>query len=415
MKSAFRFYLRLIFAWMLLLIFTLMIVSNFTTRAQSSIFLGWMVVMVFVIASAISHIRRVRLVSNNADGVTLANRQHRQIEVPMEAERAFDLIDTTIRELPNVEQVESVRDSLQIRAKVPRGNSDGSSMPLLERMLGWFGTPHNRILATVTPQPGTGTVNIVCEPEGGVWRDWFMVDNGTNLENAEAISRAMSRRIAQMRRDEQASTKETEVEKALAIAKLQLLHAQVEPHFLYNTLGSAKYLVKSDPDGAERIIDNLILYLRHSLPRLDHSLTTLGEELERVRAYLEIMRIRMGTRLMTELNVPDALKSVPFPTMMLQTLVENAIKHGLEPKQGGGTIWVLVVPKDDRVAVTVADDGNGFGTGTAGSGIGLRNVRERLQLAYGADAAFDIAANFPMGVAATITVPLAGPKEARHD
>ncbi len=416
MKSAVRFYFRLVLAWMLLLILTLAVTSNFTTRGQGGIFLAWVITMVFVIASAISHVRRVRIVGGGADGGTFANRQHRQIEVPMEAERAFDLIDTTIRELPGVEQVESVRDSLQIRAKVPRGNSDGSSMPLLERMLGWFGTPHNRIFATVTPRPDTGTVNIICEPEGGAWRDWFMVDNGTNLENAEAISRAMSRRIAQLRRDEQASTKETEIEKELAIAKLQLLHAQVEPHFLYNTLGSAKYLVKSDPDGAERIIDNLILYLRHSLPRIENSLTSLGEELERVRAYLEIMQIRMGTRLKTELKVPEALKSVPFPTMMLQTLVENAIKHGLEPKPGGGTIWILASPKDDRVAITVADDGNGFGTTTTtGSGIGLRNVRERLQLAYGADAAFDIAANFPVGVAATITVPLAGPTEARHD
>jgi signal transduction histidine kinase len=415
MKSAFRFYARLVFAWALLLIFSLMFLSTFTRRGQDFVFLGWVIVMIFVIASAITHVRRVRLVGGGTDGSTFSNRQYRQIEMPMEAGRAFDLLDAAIRELPNVEQVESVRDSLQIRAKVRRGHADGTSTPPLEHMLGLYGAPHNRIFATVTPRADTGTIALVCEPEGGIWRDWFMVDGGTNLENAEAISRAMSRRIGEARRDEQASTKETEIEKELAIARLQLLHAQVEPHFLYNTLGSAKYLVKSDPDGAERIIDNLILYLRHSLPRLDNSLTTLGEELERVRAYLEIMQIRMGARLTTELKVPDALKSVPFPTMMLQTLVENAIKHGLEPKPGGGTIWILVAPRDDRVAITVADDGNGFGTGTAGSGIGLRNVRERLQLAYGADAAFDIAANFPTGVAATITVPLAGPKEPRHD
>ena len=217
----------------------------------------------------------------------------------------------------------------------------GATVPLLQRMLGWFGTEHNVVYAVITPHGETGTVNLSCEPESGAWRDWFTVDSGTNLENAEAISRAISRRTTEVRRGEQAATKETEIEKELAVAKLRLLHAQVEPHFLYNTLGSAKYLVRSDPAGAEKIIDNLILYLRHSLPRLDNSLTTLGEELERVRAYLDIMQIRMGARLKTELNVPDALKSVPFPTMMLQTLVENAIKHGLEPKSGGGTIWVL--------------------------------------------------------------------------
>src|SRR4030095_4919429 len=119
---------------------------------------------------------------------------------------------------------------------------------------------------------------------------------------------------------------------------------------------------------------------------------------------------RMGARLRTELSVPEALKAVPFPSMMLQTLVENAIKHGVEPKIGGGTIWIIAVDKGDRAAITGADDGIGLSTQTTGSGIGLRNLRERLNLAYGPDASFDIAANFPAGVAATITIPKAGPK-----
>jgi hypothetical protein len=408
------FFARLTFAWMLLLIFTFMVWSTFTRRGMGGIFLAWLVVMCFVYASAASHVRRVRLVGGTLTASALANRQRRQIEMPMEAGQAFDVLDATIRELPHVAQIDSVRESLQIHARVRRVYPFGAAVPLLQRMLGWFGTAHNVVYAVVTPHSDTGTVNLICEPESGAWRDWFTVDSGTNLENAEAISRAISRRTTEARRGEQAASREAEIEKELAIARLSLLHAQVEPHFLYNTLGSAKYLVRSDPAGAERIIDNLILYLRHSLPRLDNSLTTLGDELERVRAYLEIMQIRMGARLKTELNVPDALKSVPFPTMMLQTLVENAIKHGLEPKSGGGMIWVLALAKSDRVAVTVADDGNGFGTATTGSGIGLKNVRERLLLAYGPDATFDIAANFPAGVAATITVPIAGPTEVRH-
>lgn len=190
-------------------------------------------------------------------------------------------------------------------------------------------------------------------------------------------------------------------------ARLALLSAQVEPHFLYNTLGSAKYLVRSDPARAEEIIDNLILYLRHSLPRVEDAESTLGAELERARAYLDIMRIRMGDRLRTHMNVPENLLATPFPTMMLQTLVENAIKHGLEPKTGGGTIWVLGVDKGDRVAITVADDGIGLQAKTSGSGVGLRNVRERLHLAYGGAASLDLAANFPAGAAATITLPKA--------
>ena len=407
--SRLYFYSKVVFAWMFVLFFTLAVWSSFTTRGKPGVFLAWSLLMVFVVTSAIAHVRRVKLVHGTVNAAALANRQRRQIELPIGPDQAFDVVDAAIRELPHVEDVESTRPSLQIRAKARRVYPYAAA-PLLQSMLGWFGTPRNHLFAIMKPHGETTTVDLLCEPESGVWRDWFTVDHGTNLENAEAVSRAISRRITEARRGEQAQTKETATEKELAVARLALLHAQVEPHFLYNTLGSAKYLVRSDPDGAERIIDNLILYLRHSLPRLDDALTTLGEELERVRAYLDIMQIRMGARLRTEVAVPVALKPVPFPSMMLQTLVENAIKHGVEPKTGGGTIWIIAVDKGERVAVTVADDGHGLGTETTGTGIGLRNLRERLNLAYGPDASFDIAANFPAGVAATITIPKAGKK-----
>jgi LytS/YehU family sensor histidine kinase len=123
------------------------------------------------------------------------------------------------------------------------------------------------------------------------------------------------------------------------------------------------------------------------------------------RAYLDILKIRMGPRLNLEVEVPAALLALAFPPMMLQTLVENAIKHGLEPKPGGGTVWILARQVDHAVAVTVADDGRGFAAEGGGTGIGLCNVRERLRLAFGAAASFAIVANFPHGVAATITVP----------
>jgi LytS/YehU family sensor histidine kinase len=153
------------------------------------------------------------------------------------------------------------------------------------------------------------------------------------------------------------------------------------------------------------MLGNLITYLRHSLPRTDDSLSTLGEELDRARAYLEILKIRMGPRLGLQIDVPAHLLDVPFPPMMLQTLIENAIKHGLEPRTGGGTVWILATETHGRVSVTVADDGLGFTDQGGGTGIGLRNVRERLRLAYGDAASFAIVANFPTGVAATITLP----------
>jgi sensor histidine kinase YesM len=189
------------------------------------------------------------------------------------------------------------------------------------------------------------------------------------------------------------------------VAKLSLLHAQVEPHFLYNTLASAQVLTRSDPARADQMLGHLITYLRNSLPRTKEALSTLGVELERAGAYLEILRIRMGERLKLQIQVPDELKQTPLPPMMLQTLVENAIKHGLEPVPGGGTIWVLARAADGKIAITVADDGRGFSEEGGGTGIGLKNIRERLRLAYGDAAAFSIVANFPKGVAATITIP----------
>jgi hypothetical protein len=351
--------------------------------------------------------RRVRLIAGRVDGETLGNRQRRQVEIPLEAGEAFDLLDAAIRELPGVAHVESARDSLQVRAKVARPDTYGEQPFGRLNPLSWFGTPRNQILATVTPGHDSGSVTLICEPESAAWSDWFRVDDGTNLENAEAITRAITRRVAERRRNEKAAAAQTAVEKELTVAKLSLLHAQVEPHFLYNTLASAQLLTRSDPQRADEMLGHLIQYLRHSLPRTQDETSTLGAELERAVAYLEILKIRMGPRLEVQVDVPEALRATPLPPMMLQTLVENAIKHGLEPRTGGGTVWIRARNSDDGVAITVADDGDGFNAGTGGTGIGLKNVRERLQLRHGERAALAVVANFPAGVAATITVPAA--------
>ena len=414
MKTSFFFIFRIAAAWTIAYLVFLMVWSEVFNGSgpEGLFFLLFVVTLGFVIAGAVSHIRRIRLIAGRVDRGTLANRHTRQVEVPLEAGEAFDLVDAAIRELPRSEEIESARDSLQVRAKVTRLNPYSNKAPGRFNPLYWIHIKRNQILATVTPGDGISSVSLVCEPESGAWSDWFKVDDGTNLENAEAITRAITRRVAEYRRNEQAAAQQTVTEKELTVAKLSLLHAQVEPHFLYNTLASAQYLTRSDPARADEMLGNLITYLRHSLPRTEDSPSTLGEELERARAYLEILKIRMGPRLALQIEVPDALKSIALPTMMLQTLVENAIKHGLEPKSGGGTVWIIARQVEDTLAVTVADDGQGFNVQSSGTGIGLKNVRERLRLAYGNAASFNIVANFPTGVAATINVPVAGPGEA---
>ena len=419
MISSILFIFRLSLAWFLVyLLFAISFNETFLRHSQNDhggffVLAGFMLVAA-VIVTAFSHLNRVRLITGEVNNSALSNRQRRRIEIPFEAGVAFDLVEAAIRELPGVESVDSARDSLQVRAKIKRtdpysGNGDPG------RLGAYFSTRRNQILMTVTPNGDAGSVTLICEPERTAWTDAFIVDFVSNLENADAVVRSVTRRVAEMRRLEQASVMQSATEKELTVAKLSLLHAQVEPHFLYNTLASAQLLTRTDPARADQMLGNLIMYLRHSLPRTENSLSTVGDELERAQAYLDILKIRMGSRLNLQVEVPQALRAVLFPTMMLQTLVENAIKHGLEPKPGGGTVWILARAHENTVALTVADDGRGFSAEGGGTGIGLRNVRERLRLAYGNTASFAIVANFPAGVAATITVPNSATAGAHND
>ena len=404
--KTFLFVARVTLAWAGLLVLGIILWASIIGKGQAWVF--WVIVLgtlLTVVTRTFSHVHRVRLIADRVDAPTLGSRHRRQIEMPFAAEEAFDIVEAAIRELPYVDTVESARGSLQVHARVKRMDPYIGGKKGRKQAVGAAGARRNQVLATVTPGDRTGSLILICEPEGGAWVDWFMVDDGTNLENIEAITRAITSRISERRKGEERLVRETATEKELTVAKLSLLHAQVEPHFLYNTLASAQILTRSDPAKAEQMLGNLIVYLRHSMPRAEEAISTLGEELERARAYLEILRIRMGERLCVQIQVPESLHAVPMPPMMLQTLVENAIKHGLEPLPGGGTVWVLARESGGSAAITVADDGRGFSEEGGGTGIGLKNVRERLRLAYGDRASFSIVANFPKGVAATITLP----------
>ncbi|MDQ6646434.1 MAG: histidine kinase [Pseudomonadota bacterium] len=405
MFRALLFQLRLVIAWYLVFLVAALLASGFWHFLANLIALLGLVTVIFVIIRAHSHLARVRLISGKLTSASLASRQRRQIEVPLEAEEAFELLDAVIRDVPGVTGIDSVRPRLEVRASISYPDPYGLEVLGRFNPMSWIVSQKNRVMATVTRGDGSCSFTVICEPMSAPWSGWLQVDDGANLQNMDTITRAITLAIARRRRGEQAAVVQTVTEKELAIARLNLLQAQVEPHFLYNTLANAQVLVRTDPASADKMLGYLIQYLRHSLPRTDDALSTLGEELERSRAYLEILKIRMGSRLTLQIDVPDALVSTALPPMMLQTLVENAIKHGLEPRPGDGTVWIFARLEDARVAITVADDGRGFGGEASGSGIGLKNVRERLRLIYGAAGSLVIAANFPQGVAATITVP----------
>ena len=202
------------------------------------------------------------------------------------------------------------------------------------------------------------------------------------------------------------TAEEESLKRQVVEARMAAMQAQVEPHFLFNTLASIDHLIETDPGRASTMQKNLIALLRASMPAMREKSTNLGRELEVVRPYLEILKVRMGERLQPQVTVPEGLYSADFPPMMLQSLVENAIKHGLEPKAEGGSLTVVAEVVHGKLAVSVADSGVGFGKApTAGTGTGLTNVRERLKLIYGDAAELKIADNTPSGTRVTIVVP----------
>ena len=201
-----------------------------------------------------------------------------------------------------------------------------------------------------------------------------------------------------------AESERHQLEKNLLEAKLQLMQAQIEPHFLFNTLANVQHLVETSPPEASRMLDSLIHYLRAALPQMRESSTSLGREVDMARAFLEIHRVRMGTRLEFAIDIPEPLKSRAFPPMMLITLVENAVKHGVDPCCECGSITIRAMEGEGRLRVSVEDTGEGIKP-KRGGGVGLANIRERLRALYGASAKLVIEEREPHGVVASIEVP----------
>ncbi|TRZ64038.1 MAG: hypothetical protein D4S02_11410 [Rhodocyclaceae bacterium] len=200
-------------------------------------------------------------------------------------------------------------------------------------------------------------------------------------------------------------------------AKLQALQAQVEPHFLYNTLANVQALTEVDPAAANAMVGNLIQYLRASLPKMRENASTVEQEVERVEAFLKILKMRMGERLEFAIDVAEDAKSLSFPPLILPTLVENAIKHGLEPLREGGRIDIAAKVEGGRLVVNVRDNGKGLSTGadTVGGGVGLSNIRERLAALFGGSATMTLVENHPRGVVATIELPAAAATASHPD
>jgi signal transduction histidine kinase len=213
-----------------------------------------------------------------------------------------------------------------------------------------------------------------------------------------------------IRQEHEAATRQAEIgrarsEQQMDEARLQMLQAQIEPHFLFNTLAHVRRLYQTDHDAGEAMLRNLMRYLAAALPQMRASHSTLGREVALTRSYLEIQCMRMGPRLRIDIDVPEVLEGVEMPPMMLITLAENAIKHGIQPLREGGQVQVSARVDHGELRLDVADTGQGFEGKTSGGGTGLANIRARLSGLYGAAGRLSLALNAPRGVVATIALP----------
>ncbi len=221
----------------------------------------------------------------------------------------------------------------------------------------------------------------------------------------ELISTAFSSYLLISSIMQEESNRQAKSERQMIDLKLNALQAQIEPHFLYNTLANVQQLVRSTPQVADQMLQHLITYLKAAIPDVRNGRGLLGQEVDRAKSYLQIMQIRMGERLQFTIKIDDDLRQIAIPPLGLLTLVENAVQHGIDRLPEGGTVTISGTKDDKKLILKVIDNGVGFGD-EIGSGMGLTNLRERLVTLYGKHAKLDLAHASPRGVEATLELPL---------
>ena len=200
----------------------------------------------------------------------------------------------------------------------------------------------------------------------------------------------------------------SELERRALDARLRLLQAQIAPHFLFNTLANVQALVDAGSPHAPAVLRSLTAYLRATVPLLHEPAPTIERELQLVRPYLELMQLRMPDRLQYAMNVDPSVLQVRCPPATLLTVVENAVRHGIDPSEEGGRIDIDIARIDERCIVRVTDSGVGLHQSANGLGTGLTALRERLQLIFGDAAHLRMTANAPRGAAVEIDMPAEG-------
>lgn len=268
----------------------------------------------------------------------------------------------------------------------------------------WPNCPNKLVVSVRSAEAGLQEVEVACRLRGGVYRVYLFatpLDAVAQMQYIEAhllqpLRAQLAMQSAERQRD---ALRDQAVE-----AQLRILQAQIEPHFLFNSLANVRHLYREDVRAGEQMLDHLIAYLRSAMDDLRAEHSTVRKEIDLARHYLTIMQIRMGERLEYAFTAPDRLLEHAFPPAMLISLVENAIKHGLADADRG-RIALSAAAENGRLRLTVADDGRGFSS-VGGTGVGLSNIRRRLEAMYGNRAWLEVGAPPTGGFSATIVIPL---------
>ncbi len=280
------------------------------------------------------------------------------------------------------------------------------------RRSGWIAkTFYYSFVSTAGLLLGFGIVSLVLDPS--MFINWLRNPGmlATMTGGSVFISIVMSvvlyllaRRASAEVELEREKARTERIEREAVLANLRALQAQIEPHFLFNTLANVTSLIDPDPAKARRMLESFIRFLRASLGATRMESTTLGAERELIASYLEVLQVRMEGRLRYSVDVPPDLESYALPSLLLQPLVENAIRHGLEPKVEGGEVTMRARREGGRVMVEIADSGVGFAPTTRG-GVGLTNLRERLRLLFGDSASLEITDAPGAGSRVSVSLP----------
>ncbi len=358
--------------------------------------------LAFVLSISVSWWRCLSLQRNGADFGALCDGtfNEKRIAIAAAFETAAMVLDKYVERLMSKMTPRFSRMFYQANISVVRTQTEGEQ----SYSLTWALLPVRVIVTLVAVGGAAAELRVRCELRGGIHRLELFPNPAVVLPVMRYLQTNLLEPLTSELALSGAVRKQDELRHQAVESQLRILQAQIEPHFLFNTLANVRHLYRSSVDEGESMIDHLIVYLRCTLEELRSDVSTVAKELDLVLHYLAIMKIRMGDRLSYSFINSDDVTTTAFPPAMLISLVENAIMHGLSDKSDG-KLTISAAREEQHLRVTVVDNGAGFSS-VQGTGVGLSNIRQRLEAIYGNRAWLEVGALATGGFMASIVIPI---------